>query len=160
MIRTHSCSRADAGQQIQWARAFIWREFLRLRQKRLRRHLWQARCQSWTSWWLAAGLQQEEWLQGDSNNWFSKMYHNYSRSQRFQILIFQDAPRFQKMIFRDVIRFQVSYPTLSKTYPICFEIISDLLGFTEISRSSKIIQDFKDFIDIPRCWFPVFSNHQ
>ena len=61
---------------------------------------------------------------------FSKMYHNHSRSQRFQILIcqeilrFQDAPKLLK---------------ISRFHRFMFLISQDLLGFTWIPRSSEII---------------------
>ena len=85
------------------------------------------------------------------------MYHNYSRSQRFQKLLFQDVLRFQKMIFRNVLRFQDASkkcPNIFKKYPRCCKHISELLGFTEISRSSKMFPDLKDLsrfhhVDVP-----------
>ena len=40
---------------------------------------------------------------------------------------------------------------------ICFvENIFSILGFTWVSRLSKLFQDLKDVIEIPPCRFPVF----
>ena len=92
-------------------------------------------------------------------NRFSKMYHNYSRSQGLPNLIFQDVPRLQNMIFLNVLIFQVSYniiPNHPNSIHFFFKDMSDLLGFTSIPRSSNMFQDLEDFIKIPPCWFPVF----
>ena len=76
----------------------------------------------------------------DYKNCFSKMYHNHSRSQRFQNFISQDLLRFQKRIFpkcRKIERFIQNYQKRSKTYPNVFnicEIYWDLLRFQDHQR--------------------------
>ena len=90
---------------------------------------------------------------------FSKMYHNYSSSQRFQKLIFQRGTKIPKIDLSKcskIPRFIQTYPTISKTSQRLSNLISDLLGFTWIPISSKMFQDLQDFIEIPPCWFSVF----
>ena len=80
-------------------------------------------------------------------------YHNVSRSQRLRKMIFrkyQDSTPIQKLIFRTVLRFTI-HPKLSRKYP-------RLQGFAYVQglRLSKLLQDFKDFMEIPPSYASVF----
>ena len=73
------------------------------------------------------------------------MYHNYSRSRRFQQTIFQDARRFHACPKLSDIILKAQF--LSNI----LQIYQDLL---RSPRISNMCQDLKDFIEIPLCCFP------
>ena len=85
-------------------------------------------------------------LRGIPRYWFYKMYNNYSRSQRFQNLIFQGMLRFQdapKML--KISRFQ-------RFKKWCSKIHWDLLRF----QDPKIFKTFKILLEIHHANFPSF----
>ena len=72
--------------------------------------------------------------------WFSKMYFNYSRSQRFPNLIFRDVPRLQNMICQNELRFHDPSKTIKQCRKVS-NIFHNYFRFTRIYLDFKIIQN-------------------
>ena len=85
----------------------------------------------------------------DSKKWFPKMYHNYSRSQRFQ----NRFPRCTEIPKNDlpkcinITKFSQTYKTTSNKSQRFFQTCLWLLEFIEMSRSPKMFQDLKAYWD-------------
>ena len=98
--------------------------------------------------------------------WFSKMYHNYSISQRFPKLILQDVPylfKISKISKNDLPRC-TKIPRCNKMnqdFKIPKIHLYDFPRSTRIYLDSKIIQNYarsQKNIENPRCRLPIFPN--
>ena len=115
----------------------------------------------WPGAWVGVGI-----LKGIPRYWFSEIYHNISRSQRFGII---DLPRCTKIPRSDlqqtVLRFQDSpdmhpkfirnWSGIIRTSSKCFKTYSRC---TMIYLVSQICLAFKDFIEIPPPLFLCLSE--
>ena len=106
------------------------------------------------------------YVEGGFQYWFSKMYHNDSRSQRYQNSIIQDVLRFPKSIFRDILRFQDSSNILKK-YKYsedCSNIFQNYREFLRFQahpnrcKLSKISLRFQD-VEFPFCFRTLVKAH-